>query len=300
MLPGRRDAEGRLDVTTDLPAASTTYHGGIAINAVGQVHIINASPNKFVNGFGVTHTGQLCASSEAAVDYLEGLPRTALGKLKIQTDTVPAATDPFVGGIRVGPLGGVYTTLTAPPVGDPPINTVRPDITGIPQVGEILTCSTGTWSNTPTAYAYQWFQEGTPLVGETASTHTVTVGDDKNVLTCRVVATNAAGGAQAFSNAVFIGGAHYIYTTSNSQTPAPGNIVNNTGSLIMRMNRIDLDGIDRYGALSQLQPGDSIFVGLTEGVIANPTNFNGDVAQLYLVSWVGPANGEYTVRVELA
>ena len=38
----------------------------------------------------------------------------------------------------------------------PPVNTVVPAITGSPVVPQVLTSSTGTWSNEPTSYTYQW------------------------------------------------------------------------------------------------------------------------------------------------
>jgi len=205
----------------------------------------------------------------------------------------------MLGGLSVA-NNGLYTTDTVPSVGTVPENTVRPDVTGTNTLGSTLTCSTGTWTNTPSAYAYQWFQNNTPLIGQTLNTHVIDAGDISSTLICRVTATNADGGNQAFSNAIIAGGARYNYTTSTDQLPTPGNIVNATGSLIIRMNRIDMDGIDRYGGLSQLQAGDTVTIGVTSGVLANAVNFNGDVAQLYMVSWTGPANGTYVVTVTLA
>ena len=205
----------------------------------------------------------------------------------------------MLGGLSIANTG-LYTTDASPVVGDPPENTVRPDMTGTNTLGSTLTCSTGTWTNSPTGYAYQWFQNNTPLIGQTLNTHVITAGDISSTLICRVTATNADGGNQAFSNAIIAGGARYNYTTSTDQLPTPGNIVNATGSLIIRMNRIDMDGIDRYGGLSQLQAGDTVTIGVTSGVLANAVNFNGDVAQLYMVSWTGPANGTYVVTVTLA
>lgn len=39
---------------------------------------------------------------------------------------------------------------------DPPVNTVAPAVTGTAQVGQTLSCTTGTWDNSPSGYTYQW------------------------------------------------------------------------------------------------------------------------------------------------
>ncbi len=60
-----------------------------------------------------------------------------------------------------------------------PFNTVLPAITGTLKIGSTQTVSTGTWSNTPTSYAYQWQKSSDGiswinLSGETANTYVPT------------------------------------------------------------------------------------------------------------------------------
>ena len=60
-----------------------------------------------------------------------------------------------------------------------PFNTVLPAITGTLKIGSTQTVSTGTWSNTPTSYSYQWQKSSDgiswiSLSGETANTYVPT------------------------------------------------------------------------------------------------------------------------------
>src|SRR5207244_3441828 len=41
-------------------------------------------------------------------------------------------------------------------VGNVPVNTAAPVISGTAQVGQTLATSNGAWTNNPTSYAYQW------------------------------------------------------------------------------------------------------------------------------------------------
>ncbi len=82
-----------------------------------------------------------------------------------------------------------------------PLNTAVPVIAGTPTVGQILSCSTGAWSYTPTSYAYQWLADGSALAGQTGATHTIAAADAGHALTCQVTATNPGGTASATSAA---------------------------------------------------------------------------------------------------
>jgi hypothetical protein len=87
-----------------------------------------------------------------------------------------------------------------------PINTVAPAVTGSTSVGAVLTTDNGTWSNSPTSYAYQWQRNGFYVSGETSSSYIIVSGDVGvgAAIGCVVMATNADGSASANSNIIAI------------------------------------------------------------------------------------------------
>ena len=76
-----------------------------------------------------------------------------------------------------------------------PVNSKAPAISGTPTPGNHLNCSTGTWSNSPTTFTYQWSRAGSPIARATSSVYTVQIADEAGSLklTCTVTASNAAG-----------------------------------------------------------------------------------------------------------
>lgn len=86
--------------------------------------------------------------------------------------------------------------------GNPPKNTVLPAITGTATVGQVLTCTTGTFTGDATiTYQFQWFAGGVAIPGATASTFTLTSAQLGKIIQTRVQATNLSGTAQSYSNA---------------------------------------------------------------------------------------------------
>lgn len=85
--------------------------------------------------------------------------------------------------------------------GNLPSNSVAPVISGTAQEGQTLTCSTGTWSGSPT-YTYQWKRNGSNIGSATNSTYTLVTADVGQSIKCTITATNFIGSATADSNTV--------------------------------------------------------------------------------------------------
>ncbi len=97
---------------------------------------------------------------------------------------------------------------TPPPPDTPPVNTVAPALSGSPEVGVELTCSTGTWTGTaPITYSYQWQRDnGGPVedIGDGTNAYTVEEADLGYSIYCLVTATNTVGDASALSDTFVI------------------------------------------------------------------------------------------------
>ena len=119
MLPGARTSDGALFVHPASGPHTDPYVGGIAVTPDGAIHIDEFGvPSKFVNGFGVTNLGALCVnlSNAAIAGYSQGLPFDSVGNLVCQLNQPVSPGDAYVGGLRVGVLGGLYVVDTAPPL----------------------------------------------------------------------------------------------------------------------------------------------------------------------------------------
>lgn len=93
------------------------------------------------------------------------------------------------------------SALLAPPA---PREVSAPTLTGIPAVGETLTCSNGTWDGAPTSFAYTWFRDAAPIVGASGSTYPVEDADRGHSISCEVTAANGAGSDSAVSNSLSV------------------------------------------------------------------------------------------------
>lgn len=99
----------------------------------------------------------------------------------------------------------VATGVASAAIAAAPVNTAPPTISGTPQVGQTLTANNGTWSNSPTSFAYQWLRCNAGgnacanVANGTQKTYTLVGADAGRTMRVRVTATNADGSASAES-----------------------------------------------------------------------------------------------------
>jgi Bacterial Ig-like domain (group 3) len=121
----------------------------------------------------------------------------------------------------------VSSTATATVIALAPADSVLPTITGTAQQGQTLTAGTGTWSNTPTSYAYQSEDctgaTCTAITNANGSTYPVPAADVGFAIEVQVTATNTGGN----SAPVISGRTAVIMATSTTGLVVPSDPVTN-------------------------------------------------------------------------
>jgi len=107
--------------------------------------------------------------------------------------------------LGVGAAMGAVLVWALPATAAPPANTSPPTITGTARVGETLTAQNGTWSNSPTAFQYQWQRCNASgagcanIAGAIEKTYLLTSADSGRTMRVRVTGINAEGAVNARS-----------------------------------------------------------------------------------------------------
>jgi hypothetical protein len=165
--------------------------------------VTNSSGQYTISGLGsgaykVEFNGEICTiptpkSRECSETYVT---RFYHGKpTHKQAETIPVTTGSNTGPISESLLEGFPAT---------PASTAAPTLTGTAAVGQVLTCSQGSWAHEPTYLLYQWLRNGTVIAGQTGTTYTLQTADQDRSVTCSVTAGNGAGATIATSKAVVI------------------------------------------------------------------------------------------------
>jgi subtilisin family serine protease len=120
-----------------------------------------------------------------------------------------------------GVVGGSAGTVSAP------VNTAPPVVSGTAQAGQTLVASIGSWSGSPTSFAYQWQRcdtaggSCTAIAGAMSSSYAAGSADVGYTIRVAVTAANAGGSATAVSSA----------TEVITATPASAQTLTFSGSL---------------------------------------------------------------------
>ncbi|MEJ7568667.1 MAG: hypothetical protein WKF41_10420 [Gaiellaceae bacterium] len=109
------------------------------------------------------------------------------------------------GSLLVLLIALVATGVAQAAIAAAPVNTAPPTISGTTQVGQTLTASNGTWTNSPSSFAYQWLRcngggnQCASVANGTQKTYTLVGADAGRTIRVRVTATNADGSNAAES-----------------------------------------------------------------------------------------------------
>jgi opacity protein-like surface antigen len=164
--------------------------------------------------------------------------------------------------LSLGAVVGVAAAWAAVAVAAPPENTTAPTIDGSARVGQTLTAQNGTWSNSPTAFRYQWLRcdaagaACASIAGAVEKTYLVTNADADRTLRVVVFASNIEGVSSARSAQTNV----VAQSTASQNTRRPtisgeaevgeqltaneGTWTNSPTSFQYRWQRCDVDGLE--------------------------------------------------------
>jgi len=180
-------------------------------------------------------------------------------------------------------MEGWQAITSGPPAA--PVNTVLPNVTGVAIVGDILTTDDGSWTGSPTSYAYQW-KRGATNIGTNANTYTLVNADAGQSITCVVTATNAGGSTPATSNAVQI---QNFFTTEWTTTASSETIelpYANTGTYSGTIDWGDsTTSANSYANRTHTYATAGTYTVVINGIV-NGWNFGNNFGSIYITSVV--------------
>jgi hypothetical protein len=190
---------GTTPVNTAVPVISGTVQEGNSLSATTGTW--TRSPTSYTYSWKMSSNGVDNWSGAGGTTTL-ALTSTHVGKYIRLTLNASNAS---------GSGTAVDSNVLGPIIIAVPVNTIVPTVSGSALEGATLTSNTGTWTKSPTSYAYQWQVSDngtsgwTAIGGATASTFLVTSSQVGKYVRSSVIATNAGGaGTVAYSSALLI------------------------------------------------------------------------------------------------
>jgi hypothetical protein len=164
----------------------------------------------------------------ADIDFSEGYKHN----ITIRETLASVSNSPkdTVINILIGNLAPVYPIARFPL--DPALSATaagRPQITGSPFTGSVLTADNGTWFHTVDSYVVQWKRDGVNFTGTTTYTYLLTPTDVGCEFTFEVVAINSNGSTTNVSLGLMIGPVLDVPTVSDENVSLLWALYNDTG-----------------------------------------------------------------------
>jgi hypothetical protein len=180
-------------------------HGGrvVSTNTKGEYAITGLSSG----AYDVVYSWEYSEAEEKEYEKAPAfIPKYITQYYNNQTSAASANT------VSVGE-GNTTSGINVAMVPSAPHNTAAPAIAGTALVGDMLTCSNGSWTGEgmlsvqpgwplTTPFSYKWLREGNAISGVTSASYVVQSADEGHGLACEVTATNAAGHEATKSSSV--------------------------------------------------------------------------------------------------
>ncbi len=189
---------GSFAAPTPGPATSSAldYPFGVAVDAAGDVYIADTQNNEIEE---VMPEGTL---SVIAGNHTQGAPTYGVAATGSDLYAPEDVASTAAGRLYVADTSYNTVDLLAPLS---PTASAAPTVTGTTAVGQTLTASTGTFTNSPITYAYQWEDcdstgaNCTSIAGATSSTYTLVASDAGHTIRVIVTASNSGGSTTSTS-----------------------------------------------------------------------------------------------------
>jgi sugar lactone lactonase YvrE len=171
-------------------------------NKQGQT--LTATPGTWANAPTTFAYGwERCNAAGTACNAIPGAHAAAY---TLTSDDAGGTIRSLVTATNVSGATTVASNPTAVIIPQPPVGTAAPAIAGTATNLQTLAASPGSWTNTPTKFAYQWDDCGasgagcSAIAGATSSTYTLAFSDVADTIRVVITATNAGSSATATSN----------------------------------------------------------------------------------------------------
>ena len=200
--------KGSAPLNTSLPTISGTTKQGQTLAASHGSW--SNSPTAYAYRWDrCTASGAICADIGGATSSTYVL---ALGDVGSTMRVIVTATNAH--GSKSATSSQTAVVAGLPPTGSAPTNTALPSISGTTTQGQTLSASNGSWSNSPTSYAYQWRRcdssggNCSGISAASSSTYLLQAVDVGSTIRVIVTASNAYGSASATSASTVVVVAH--------------------------------------------------------------------------------------------